>query len=201
MLRLLVRVLLGHWEGELEGEPVSERLPLGEREGLRVAHAVVDCVQQTVPLSEVVTEMLSEAVGPAGELDGEAEPAAAPKVALGLVASLALVVREGERVEEANSEAVKLTLEEKEPLAEEHGVLDWDAHWVPVEQALLLTLRVPEAEEQAEPRLPNAAAPPEALGLAVKLTLPVPECDAVKEPLPEAVKLALEEMEPLKEAH
>ena len=39
-LRLLVRLLLEHWEGEAEGEPVSERLPLGEREGLREAHTV-----------------------------------------------------------------------------------------------------------------------------------------------------------------
>ena len=64
---------------------------------------------------------------------------------------------------------------------------------VAVVLALLLKLRVPEAVADAVPRLPSAAAPPEALGLAVKLTLPVTECDAVKEPKPEAEKLALEE--------
>jgi hypothetical protein len=178
-----VRELLGHWVGEAEGEPVSERLPLGEREGLRVAHTVGVCVLHTVPLSvaraleerdrvlvrlrEGVAEMLPEAVAAAGELEGEAVPAAAPIVALGLAVSHPLLDRERVWVEDAKPEAVKLTLEKDELLAEAHCVLDCVAHWVTVGLELLLRLRVPEAEAQEVPRKPSAAAPPEALGLSV----------------------------------
>ena len=168
MLRLLVRVLLGHWEGELEGEPVSERLPLGEREGLRVAHTVGVCVLHTVPLSvamalevrdtvvtglsDGVTETLLEAVGAAGELEGETVPAAAPIVALGLVVEQPLIEKESEWVEDRMPEAVRLALEEKEPLEVAHCVLDCVAHWVTVGLALLVRLGVPETEADAVPR-------------------------------------------------
>jgi hypothetical protein len=76
-------------------------------------------------------------------------------------------------------------------------VLDCEA----VGLALLLKLRVPEAVADAEPRKPSKAAPPEALGLSVWLPLPVTECDVEKELKPEAVKLVLEEKEPLAEVH
>ena len=89
-LPLDVGVLLRHRVEEAEGERVSEGLPLGEREGLRVAHTVGVCVLHTVPLSvgtaleerdmvvvglsEGDTETLPEAVPPARELDGEVVP-------------------------------------------------------------------------------------------------------------------------------
>ncbi len=176
-------VLLGHWVGVVEGEPVSERLLLGEREGLRVAHTVGVCVLHKVPLSvtlavgvrDVVmvglsegdTETLPEGVGRAGEFEGEAEPTATPKVGLGLVESLPLEERDRVWVEDAKPEAVKLELEEKELLAEAHCVLDRVVHWVTVRLAALLALGDKEAVPEAEPRNPSAAAPSDALGLPV----------------------------------
>jgi hypothetical protein len=93
-------VLLRHWVIEEEGEPVPDKNPLGECDGLREAQTVGVSVLHTVLLSETILEEerdivvveLSEgdsvapleAVRPAGELEGEAVPAAAPKVALRL---------------------------------------------------------------------------------------------------------------------
>ena len=182
-LLLCVGVLLGHWVGEAEGEPVPERLLLGEREGLREAHTVGVCVLHTVPLSVTIAEEVRDMVvvglsegdtetlpvgeGPAGELEDEAVPTATPKVELGLVVSLPLVDIDGVRVEDARPEAVKLELEEKELLAEAHCVLDREAHWEAVRLAMLLALGVKEAVPEAVPRNPSAAAPSDALGLPV----------------------------------
>ncbi len=93
-------VLLRHWVREAEGEPVPEKNPLGEREGLAEVHTEGVSELQTVLLSEtnaederdIVVVELSEgdseknpdAVGPAGEREDEAVPAAAPIVALRL---------------------------------------------------------------------------------------------------------------------
>ena len=182
-LALAVKVLLGHWVREAEREPVPVKTPLGELEGLSEVHVVGVCVLHMVPLSvaiavkvrdtvvmglrEGVTEMLPEAVGPAGELEGEAVPGAAPKVGLRLCVSHPLEDNEGVGVVDAKPEAVKLVLEEKEPLAEAHCVPDCVAVCISVKLAALLALPLKEAAPEAEPRWPSAAAPPEALGLSL----------------------------------
>ena len=187
--------------GEGEGDSVPEKLPLGERVKLGVAHTVGVCVVHTEPLSVTVTEdvkemavvglsegdteRLFEAVGPAGELEGEAVPAAAPTVALELVVSHPLNDKKGVFVVLNVPETVKLPLEEKKPLAETHCVVDRVAHWLTVRLDVLLTLVVMEAVPEEEPR----AAPPEALGLPVPHSLLDSEgvVEMESEPEPERV--------------
>ena len=89
-----MRVLLRHWVGEVEREPVPVGLPLGESERLREAHTVGVWVLHNEPLCdeeplaegsrvaeghcERVSEALAECVGeglkdPQGEGEGESE--------------------------------------------------------------------------------------------------------------------------------
>ena len=158
-------------ERVVEGEPVPERLPLGEHDRLRVALTVGVCVLHTVPLSVLTalkvkdmvavglsegdTETLPEAVPPAGELEGEAVPrgpsAAAPPLALRLPVPNPLAEKEGRRVGDADAESVALAHEERETLAVELCESDRVPSRLPEGLALTLLLRATETVEVAVP--------------------------------------------------
>ena len=158
-LPLGVGLVLGHWLGEAEGEPVPIKLALEERDRLLVEHTVGVRVPHEELLSdgEALPETEKVAVGHCERVtEGLSE---------GVCVGLAVPQGEGERVSDGlfDKEGEMLCVLDEETLPEEvtHPervalrLCDCEAHWLPLDEGVLLRHSVGEMERVPVPvRLP-----------------------------------------------